>query len=126
MKTILAIALGGGLGAVLRYGANMTALRMMGPDFPWGTLFVNVSGSLIIGLLAGIFASYWQPSPEIRAFLVTGILGGYTTFSTFSLDFSTFWEGGATGTAIAYALISVIFSILALFAGLLLVRMLAT
>lgn len=122
MKTILAVMLGGGLGAILRYGVNIGAVRLLGTSFPWGTLFVNVTGSFFIGLLTAIFAIYWQPSHEIKVFLITGLLGGFTTFSAFSLDFSTFWEGGASGMAIAYAMVSVFFSLIALFSGLWLVR----
>lgn len=125
MKTILAIALGGALGSVLRHGANVAALRFMGDAFPWGTFFVNIAGSFVIGLLTGLFALYWQPSPEMRVFLVTGFLGGFTTFSTFSLDFSTLWESGAVTPALAYAVLSVVLSIGALFLALFLVRTIA-
>jgi CrcB protein len=124
MKTILAVMLGGGLGAGMRYGVNMSAVKLLGAGFPWATLFVNISGSLVIGILTGIFALTWQPSPEMKAFLITGILGGYTTFSAFSLDTVTLWEGGAGTTALIYIIVSFACSIAALFIGLTAVRML--
>ncbi len=122
MKTILAIALGGALGSVLRYGVNVGAVKALGLNFPWGTLIVNVAGSFMIGLMAAVFAGHWQPSPEIRLFLVTGFLGGFTTFSAFSLDFATLWQAGDFPQALGYALVSVILSIGALFFALYLVR----
>jgi CrcB protein len=125
MKTILAIALGGALGSVLRHGTNVAALKLVGDSFPWGTFIVNIAGSFIIGLLTGIFALYWQPSPEMRVFLVTGFLGGFTTFSSFSLDFTTLWQSGAVGSAVTYAVLSVVLSIGALFLALFLVRTVA-
>jgi CrcB protein len=116
--------LGGGLGAVMRYGVNVSAVKLLGANFPWATLFVNVTGSMIIGILTGIFALTWQPSPEMKAFLITGVLGGYTTFSAFSLDAVTLWEGGATATTAVYVAASFACSIAALFIGLTAVRML--
>lgn len=123
MKTILAVALGGALGSVLRYGTYAGAGKLLGAGYPWGTLIVNIVGSFLIGILAGLFANTWQPSNEIKAFLVTGLIGGFTTFSAFSLDFANLWNGGASFTAVSYAVISVVFSVLALFAGLLAVRL---
>ncbi len=125
MKTILAIAAGGGLGSVLRYGVAVGAFRLLGEGFPWATLFVNVAGSFVIGLLTGIFAHVWQPSAEVRVFLITGLLGGFTTFSAFSLDTANLWQSGAAGMAMVYAGLSVVFSILAVFAGLGVIRILA-
>lgn len=122
MKTILAIALGGALGSVLRYGVNVGAVKALGVNFPWGTLIVNVAGSFIIGLMTAIFAGYWQPSPEMRVFIITGFLGGFTTFSAFSLDLATLWQAGAFSQAAFYALSSVVLSIGALFFALYLVR----
>ncbi len=122
MKTILAIALGGALGSILRYGTYIGAGKLLGINFPWGTLIVNIAGSFLIGALTGIFALTWQPSEEMKLFLITGFLGGFTTFSAFSLDFANLWNGGATTTAILYVVVSVTVSIVALFAGLLAVR----
>lgn len=122
MKTILAIALGGALGSVFRYGTYIGAGRLLGMDFPWGTLIVNIAGSFLIGALTGLFAFAWQPSEEMKLFLITGFLGGFTTFSAFSLDFANLWNGGATTMAVIYVIISVSVSIVALFAGLFAVR----
>jgi CrcB protein len=122
MKTILAIALGGALGSVLRYGTYLGAGKMLGMNFPWGTLIVNIAGSFLIGALTGMFASVWQPSEEMKLFLITGFLGGFTTFSAFSLDFATMWNSGATTMAVLYVVVSVTISIVALFGGLLAVR----
>lgn len=122
MKTILAIALGGALGSVLRYGTYIGAEKMLGMNFPWGTLIVNIVGSFLIGALTGMFASVWQPSEEMKLFLITGFLGGFTTFSAFSLDFANLWSGGSTTMAVVYVVVSVTVSIAALFAGLLAMR----
>jgi CrcB protein len=116
------VFLGGGLGAALRHGVNLTALRLTGTGFPYGTLFVNVVGSLAMGLLAGYFAFRGDASQHWRLFLTTGILGGFTTFSAFSLDAALLYERGAVGLAALYVLSSVLLSIAGLFAGLYLVR----
>lgn len=123
MNTILAIAAGGALGAVGRYLAVLAMGRWLGTDFPWGTLTVNVAGGLAMGLLAGLGAHAWQPSPDLRAFLLTGLLGGFTTFSAFSLDVALLWERGEMAAALAYVLASVVCSVGALFAGLWAARM---
>lgn len=122
IKTIAAIAVGGALGAVLRYGVNMGALKLLGPGFPWGTLVVNILGSFIMGALIALFAHVWQPSHAMKVFLLTGLLGAFTTFSTFSLDVSTLWERGALLPAAGYITGSVVLSIAALFAAMALVR----
>lgn len=113
---------GAGIGGALRHGVNLLAARLLGTDFPFGTLTVNVVGSLVMGLIS----EYWLmktglPQP-VRLFLTTGILGGFTTFSTFSLDTVALWERGPALTAIAYALVSVVLSVAALFAGLGIIR----
>jgi CrcB protein len=119
------VFLGGGLGAMLRHGVNLGAARLIGTGLPWDTLFVNVTGSLLMGLLAGLFALKLDLSQGWRLFLTTGILGGYTTFSTFSLDAAMLYERGEPGWAALYVLGSVVLSIAGLFAGLWLVRQLA-
>jgi CrcB protein len=116
---------GAGLGGALRHAANVAALRFLGASFPFGTLTVNVAGSLTMGLLAGWFALEADPEQVWRLFLTTGILGGFTTFSTFSLDVALLYERGEMGMAGAYALASVAISVAALFAGLYIVRQLA-
>ena len=116
------VFLGGGLGAVLRHGVNLAAGRWLGIGFPWGTLFVNVTGSLVMGLLAGLFVLKADVSSGWRLFLATGILGGYTTFSAFSLDTALLYERGELGLSALYVLASVMLSVGGLFAGLWLVR----
>ena len=86
MNSYFIVFLGAGVGGALRHAANVAALRLLGTGGSWGTLIVNVSGSLIIGLLAGFFALKTDPGQAWRLFLTTGILGGYTTFSAFALE----------------------------------------
>lgn len=119
------VALGGAAGASLRHLVNLAAMRIAGPGFPWGTVVVNIVGSLAMGLFIGILARRFNASNELRLFVATGILGGFTTFSAFSLDFAVLWERGETSLALSYAAGSVIISILALFLGLWLARSLA-
>ncbi|WP_198382007.1 fluoride efflux transporter CrcB [Roseomonas sp. KE2513] len=83
---VLCVAAGGAVGSVLRYLVGVLALRHFGAEFPWGTLTVNVIGSLVIGVIGGAMAAGAALAPELRLFLVTGVLGGFTTFSAFSLD----------------------------------------
>ena len=118
----LIVFLGGGLGAALRHGINLISVRTLGTEFPYGTLIINVSGSLVMGLIAGYLAFKGDTAQHWRLFLMTGILGGYTTFSAFSLDAALLYERGAIGLAAIYVLASVILSIGGLFAGLALVR----
>jgi fluoride exporter len=118
----LIVFLGGGVGAALRHGINMASLRTFGPAFPYGTLLINISGSFIMGLVAGYFAFKGDASQHWRLFLTTGILGGYTTFSAFSLDAALLYERSEVGLAAGYVLASVVISITGLFAGLALVR----
>jgi fluoride exporter len=127
MLSYLLVFFGGGVGAALRHGVNLAAARVAGGDFPWGILIVNVTGSLLMGVLAGLlaFKDGASLSQQARLFLATGVLGGYTTFSAFSLDTALLIERGATGQAAGYVLGSVLLSVLALFAGLWLVRAVA-
>jgi CrcB protein len=123
MMGYLIVFVGGGLGAALRHGINILSMRVLGTAFPYATLFENVSGSLVMGLLAGYFAfRSGDVSQQWRLFLTTGILGGYTTFSTFSLDTALLYERGELGLAALYVAGSVALSISGLFAGLALVR----
>jgi CrcB protein len=123
MMGYLIVFVGGGLGAALRHGINILSMRVLGTAFPYATLFENVSGSLVMGLLAGYFAfRSGDVSQQWRLFLTTGILGGYTTFSTFSLDTALLYERGELGLAAFYVAGSVALSIGGLFAGLALVR----
>jgi CrcB protein len=122
MSHILLVALGGGLGASARYLTNLAALRIAGPNFPWGTLAVNIIGSFLMGVLIASLARRTGTSMELRSFLATGFLGGFTTFSAFSLDFALMWERGNIWHGAFYLGASVLLSILALFAGLALIR----
>lgn len=116
----LLVFLGGGIGAALRHAVNIAA-RTLG-DFPYGTLIVNVSGSIVMGLIAGYFAFKGDASQNVRLFLTTGILGGYTTFSAFSLDAVLLYERGEVSLAAIYVVASVLLSIAGLFAGLAIAR----
>jgi CrcB protein len=118
----LIVFIGGGLGAALRHGVNLAMARLLGGAFPFATLFENVTGSIVMGLLAGYFAFYGSAPQHWRLFLTTGILGGYTTFSAFSLDAALLYERGALGLAALYVLLSVGLSIGGLFAGLWIMR----
>ena len=118
----LIVFLGGGFGAALRHGVNLASARLLGTAFPYATLFENVTGSLVMGLLAGWFAFKGDLPQGWRLFLTTGMLGGYTTFSAFSLDTALLYERGEFALAALYVLASVALSIGGLFAGLALVR----
>lgn len=118
----LVVFLGGGLGAALRHGVNLLCARWLGTGFPYATMIENISGSLVMGLLAGYFAFRGGPPQHWQLFLTTGILGGYTTFSAFSLDAVLLYERGALGLAALYVLGSVALSIAGLFAGLAIAR----
>lgn len=120
---LIYIALGGAIGSVLRYGLVQAAGRAFGAAFPYGTYAVNILGSLMMGLLMGVFAKYAPDNQdELRLFLAVGVLGGFTTFSAFSFDVVALIQAQQTATAVFYALSSVVFSVLALMAGLWLVR----
>ncbi|CTQ68486.1 fluoride efflux transporter CrcB [Roseibium alexandrii] len=123
MYHLLLVMIGGGFGAGGRHLVSMATLRLFGPGFPVGTLAVNVIGSLAMGLFIGWLvkheAAHLQP---LRYFLATGLLGGFTTFSAFSLDTSVLWERGDTMLALIYVAGSVVLSILAVFAGLAVMR----
>jgi len=116
---------GAGLGGVLRYWTYVGAARLLGIAFPWGTLTVNIVGSTVMGILAGWFALRGAHAETWRLFLAVGVLGGYTTFSSFSLDAMTLIERGSFGTLAAYAGASLALSVAGLWLGLLLVRQLA-
>ena len=124
LKTVLLVALGGAIGSVARYLFNVATMRLAGPDFPWGTLGVNIIGSLLIGVIAGLLAFTTEWAQDVRAFAVIGILGGFTTFSAFSLDAMLLWEKGALLQMGLYVVSSVVFSIAATCGGLYLVKVL--
>lgn len=115
--TLIIIALGGALGAVLRYLSVSAAMRLLGPGFPWGTLFVNVAGSLLMGVAAALILEK-TGGGRLYLFLMTGVLGGFTTFSAFSLDALYLIERGKMAASFAYIGGSVVLSVLALVVGL--------
>jgi fluoride exporter len=118
----LIVFLGGGVGAALRHGVNLITARVLGSYFPYATLIENVTGSLMMGLLAAYFAFKSGAPQHLRLFLTTGILGGYTTFSAYSLDVALLYERGEVALAALYALASVVLAVGGLFVGLALVR----
>jgi CrcB protein len=124
MKYLL-VFLGGGLGSTLRHIVNVVSARYLGTAFPYHTFIINITGSIVMGLIAGYLAFKGEASQPWRLFLMTGILGGYTTFSAFSLDAALLYERGEIGLALLYVLGSVVLSIAGLFAGLALMRHLA-
>lgn len=125
-RALLAILAGGGLGSVLRYLVTLGITQRLGPGFPYATMFINVTGSLIIGMVFELSQTRAiGMSPVLRLFLMTGILGGYTTFSTFSLDIALLAGERAMLLAFAYAAGSVILGLAAAFAGIVVIRSLS-
>ena len=118
----LIVFVGAGIGGALRHGVNVGSAKLFGYGFPFGTMIVNVVGSFLMGLLAGYFAFRPGIGQHVRLFLTTGILGGFTTFSAFSLDTALLVERHAYGLALGYAVGSVAASVSALFFGLALFR----
>lgn len=122
MRSALFVFLGAGIGGVLRHLVGLAALRWLGPGFPWGTLFVNVAGAALIAAIAGFFATRNFGGPELRLFLATGVCGGFTTWSTFSLDVVTLWERGRPAAALGYVAASLVLSFAVLTTVLMLAR----
>ncbi|MGF7159074.1 CrcB protein [Rhodoligotrophos appendicifer] len=119
----LVVFIGGGIGSALRHGVNRAAVALVGPMFPAGTMFVNIAGCLTMGLLAGWLMLSSQGTPQsLRLFLMTGVLGGFTTFSAFALDTSILYERGDFLLCGLYVGLSVVVSIAAVFAGLAIAR----
>jgi CrcB protein len=114
----LIVFVGAGIGGALRHGVNVVAVRLLGYGFPFGTLLVNVLGSFLMGLFAGYFAFRPGLGQHMRLFLTTGVLGGFTTFSAFSLDTALLVERHAYAAAAGYMVGSVFASLVALFVGL--------
>lgn len=121
ITTLLQVALGGAIGASARYLTSVGAMRLMGPGFPWGTLAVNVVGSFLMGVLIVVLA-HKDGGTRLAPFLMTGILGGFTTFSAFSLDALTIYERGQVGLAGVYVAASVLLSLAAIVLALFLTR----
>lgn len=122
MLNLVLVAVGGAFGSVCRYLVGVWATRWFGPSFPWGTLAVNVVGSFVIGLMVEVIARRFNASAEMRVFIVTGIIGGFTTWSSFTLDTMVLLERGAGAAAFAYLVGSLVISFAAVFAGLALGR----
>ena len=121
-NVLFLIAIGGGLGSVARHYLSTFVYKFADGGFPWGILTVNIIGGLAMGLIVELSALKLNLSPELRAFLTTGILGGFTTFSAFSLDSALLIERGDWLSAGSYMVGSVVLSVGALFVGLWLVR----
>jgi len=122
---LLAVAAGGALGSVARYLTGIGATKLFGLTFPWGTLLINIAGSFLIGVFVELFALKWDLPQEARVFLTVGFCGGFTTFSTFSLEAWLLMQRGEWDYAAAYIAGSVILSIAALILGLQLIRALS-
>ncbi|WP_112828236.1 fluoride efflux transporter CrcB [Rhizobium cremeum] len=122
MMQILLVAAGGAVGSVCRYLVGVGALRLLGPSFPWGTLTVNVVGSFGIGVLAELIVARFGASTDLRLLLITGFLGGFTTFSAFALDAVSLFERGAALSSLVYLVASVVVSLAATVAGMFLMR----
>ncbi len=122
---LVAIAVGGAVGALGRHFVNVGMGSLFGTGFPWGTLTVNIAGSFLMGVLIHMLAVSWNVSPELRALLTVGALGAFTTFSTFSLDVVNMYERDDLFLAGVYIVVSVVASIGALFVGLRLARVVA-
>jgi CrcB protein len=122
LRTFWAVAIGAALGGVARYYLGSAIQHRVGPTFPWGTLVINVSGSLLLGVLMRYALSTPSVSAELRALLTTGFCGGYTTFSTYSYETATLLEDGQYGRAGVYAMASVVVALVATFAGFVLAR----
>ena len=118
----LLVFIGGGLGSTLRHIINVISARVLGTAFPYHTFIINITGSIVMGLIAGYLAFKGDTTQPWRLFLMTGILGGYTTFSAFSLDAALLYERGELGLSALYVVASVALSIAGLFAGFALVR----
>jgi len=118
MTNLLLVAAGGAIGASLRHLSGIAAVRLFGAGFPWGTLLVNILGSFIMGFFIAWMVKKTGISNDVRLFVATGVLGGFTTFSAFSLDVANMVERGAMSTAFIYIAASVVISLSAVFIGL--------
>lgn len=118
----LIVFLGAGIGGALRHGVNVAALRLVGAGFPWGTMTINIAGSFAMGVIAEYFALKSGLPQHWRLFLTTGVLGGFTTFSAFSLEVALLYERGELLAAGLYMLGSAVLAVVGLFAGLYVIR----
>ena len=118
----LIVFIGSGLGGMIRYAVGMLSIRVFGTNFPFGTLGINVLGSALMGIVVGVFTASNLTSQDAKLFLTTGVIGGFTTFSTFSLDAAVLWERGQQLAAAAYVVASVIVSLMALILTMMVIR----
>ena len=125
MKLFFIIALGGAIGALTRQFVASQVIRIMGEAFPWHTLFINVVGSFIMGIIFELVTFKWNIQPELKVFMTVGILGSFTTFSSFSLDVVILLERGQVFPALGYISASVALSVLFLYFGMLFLRLIA-
>jgi fluoride exporter len=121
MQAAMMVALGGAIGSVLRFGVNELGVKGFGTSFPLHTLFVNVVGCFAMGIVTGLAIARMDMTENLRLFLTTGLLGGFTTFSAFALDFAMLTKSSAISAA-TYAILTVVLSLVAVFAGLALAR----
>ena len=122
MQACIIVFVGAGLGGMLRHFTNLLAAHQWGINFPYGTFIVNIIGSLLMGIIAGYFALRGESSPSVKLFLATGILGGFTTFSAFSLEVALMYERGDLRSALLYSLSSVVLSVSGIFIGMWAIR----
>ncbi|HLW06859.1 MAG TPA: fluoride efflux transporter CrcB [Marinilabiliaceae bacterium] len=118
IRTLILVGLGGGIGSVFRYLTSLYVTKYFQTAFPWGTLIVNILGSLVIGLLLGLFARGGLSHPDFKFLFVVGFCGGYTTFSAFSLESMTLFQSGNSFLALLYIAASVLISLFAVWIGL--------
>lgn len=124
MNQLLIVALGGAVGSAFRHLTNQWSLRAFGTGFPWGTLIVNLFGCFLMGVIVELLARR-SAGPELRLLLTTGLLGGFTTFSAFSLDFASLYQRGAMFEAFTYVAGTVVLSLIGVFLGLWLAKIAA-
>jgi CrcB protein len=122
MGNLLIVAAGGAVGSVTRHLVGTASLKLFGSGFPVGTMLINIAGSFLMGVFIELLGLRFNGSEQLRLLVATGFLGGFTTFSAFSLDFMTLWQRGETFAALAYVGASVVLSLLAIAGGLALVR----
>ena len=125
LSLLLMVAVGGAVGSVLRYGANIFLAGLLGSGFPYGILFINITGCFVMGVMAGFGSFVWQWPEPVRVLVMVGFLGGYTTFSAFSLDVLTLVERGQHAMAVGYLFASLMGSLIAVFSGVALVKALS-
>ena len=124
MFHLVLVAVGGAIGAALRHLVNMGSLRLVGPGYPWGTMAINIVGAFAMGVFIELLARRFNASNELKLFVATGVLGGFTTFSAFSLDAALLWERGEGGLAALYVAASVVLTLAGVAAGLATIRQL--